>query len=80
MNEDEIFVCVKEVFSDVLGDSDLQINQSTSANDVEEWDSLSHINIVASLESRFGIKFMLGELQGLKDVGEMVSLIGKKLQ
>ncbi|MGE5616468.1 MAG: acyl carrier protein [Bacillota bacterium] len=50
----------------------------TSARDIENWDSLNHVTLVMAIEKDFGIKFALGELEELKDVGALVGLIRKK--
>jgi acyl carrier protein len=67
------------IFSDVLDRSDLELGPGSNASNVEGWDSLAHINLVVSIEKHYGIRFALGELQDLKDVGEMADLILKKI-
>ena len=57
----------------------LQISESTSSKDVEGWDSLKHIIIVSVIEKHFNVKFALGEIESLKNIGEMVELIASKL-
>ena len=56
------------------------IEDSTNSDDIEDWDSLNHINLVSAIEKEFGIKFALGELTTLKDVGAMVDLMVEKLK
>jgi acyl carrier protein len=63
------------IFRDVLDQEHLVLKKETTANDVEDWDSLSHISIISSIESEFRMKFSLAEIQKLKNVGEMVELI-----
>ena len=79
MIRDEILQKVQEIFRDVFDDESLVITEATTANDIEEWDSLMHITLVSAIEKSFKIKFALGELQELKDVGDMISLIGNKI-
>lgn len=67
------------IFQDIFEDESIQIQDSTNANDIEDWDSLNHINLIVAIELEFKIKFALGELEGLKNVGEMVQLIESKL-
>lgn len=67
------------IFRQVFGDPSLVITRATTANDVEDWDSLTHMTLVMVLEKTFKIKFALGELQSLQNVGEMFDLINKKL-
>ena len=78
MNKKNIKVKLQSVFVDVFDDEDLRISNSTNSDDIEEWDSLNHISLVLSIEKCFNIRFMTGEVQSLKDVGEMIELLEKK--
>jgi acyl carrier protein len=71
---------LNEIFRQVFDDPGIVIKRETTADDIDEWDSLSHINLVIAVESKFNIKFALGELQTLKNVGDMVDLIEKKIR
>jgi len=66
------------IFRQVFDDDSLVVTRDTTANDIEEWDSLSHLNLVMAVEQRFKIRFALGELQGLRHVGDMIDLVNKK--
>ncbi len=70
---------LNEIFRQVFDDDTIVVTRATTANDIEEWDSLTHINLAVAVEVRFKIKFALGELQTLKNVGEMIDLINKKI-
>ena len=70
---------ITPVFREVFDDDSINLTRGTTADDVEEWDSLTHMNLVIALELKFKIKFALGELQTLKNVGEMLDLINRKL-
>ncbi|ANV97312.1 acyl carrier protein [Helicobacter enhydrae] len=70
---------VQDIFRDIFDDDELIITESSNSEEIEDWDSLNHVNLVASIEKAFGIKFALGELQELKNVGEMLDLILKKI-
>ena len=70
---------LQEIFRDVLDQPDLVLTPQSNASNVEDWDSLAHINLVTAVEKRYKIKFALGELQDLKDVGDMIALIKTKL-
>jgi acyl carrier protein len=70
---------LEPVFREVFDDKTITLNRSTTANDIDDWDSLTHMNLVIALELRFKIKFALGELQSLKNVGDMLNMINKKL-
>jgi len=67
------------IFRQVFEDDEISLNRETTADDVEAWDSLSHINLVIAIEMAFKIRFALGELQSLKNVGNLADLIDKKL-
>lgn len=75
MTRDEIFIAANEVFRDVFDDESITVTDSTTANDIEDWDSLEHINLVVAIEKRFGIKFSMREVTSMKNVGEMVDII-----
>ena len=75
MTREEIFEKLNEVFRDVFDDEDITVTETTNADDIEDWDSLSHINLVVAVEKEFGIKFRMGEPQKMKNVGEMVNII-----
>ena len=66
--------CTK-IFRETLGDNRLCIGPETTADDVEGWDSLTHIQLLVSLEKAFGMRFNTGEVAGLANVGEMVNVI-----
>lgn len=70
---------LNEVFQDVFEDDDLQVQPDTSAKDIDEWDSLMHVNLVLAVESRFNVRFTSTEVAALKDVGELTELVEKKL-
>jgi acyl carrier protein len=70
---------LQSIFRDILDQPDLVLTRGSNANNVEDWDSLAHINLVTAIEKRYKIKFALGELQELKDVGDMIDLIQVKL-
>ncbi len=75
----DILADLQPIFRDVLDDPRLQITRQSSALNVRGWDSLAHINLVTAIEQEFGIRFALGELEGLKDVGGMIDLMEQKL-
>lgn len=70
---------IQPIFRDVLDLPDLQLSRQSNASNMEGWDSLAHVNLVMAIEKRYKIKIALGELQDLKNVGEMADLIQKKL-
>ncbi len=76
---EDILAQLQPIFRDILDQPELVLTPDSSAKNVEDWDSLAHINLVTATEKHFKIKFALGELQELKNVGEMADLIAKKL-
>lgn len=79
MERNDIMARVQEVFRDELELDDLVLNEETTADDVEEWDSLSHIQLVVAIEKAFGIKFTSREILSWDNVGDLVDSIEKKL-
>ena len=75
MSRDEIFTRLNEVFQDVFGDDDITVTDETTAADVEGWDSLRHITLLAAVEDEFDIEFSMGQTVKMKNVGEMVDYI-----
>ncbi len=80
MTREEVFEKLNEVFRDVFEDEDITVNDATTADDIEDWDSLEHINLINAIEQEFGIKFNMGQIVSMKNVGEMVDIIISKLQ
>ena len=78
MTREEIFEELNEVFSDVF-DDEIIVTEATTADDIEDWDSREHINLIVAVESKFGIKFNIGEVNKMKNVGEMVDIIMNRL-
>ena len=79
MSRAEILDKVADKIREIFDDPTLEITEETTAADVEEWDSLEQINILVAMEKLFGVKFSVGEVEGLRDVGELVSLVESKL-
>lgn len=80
MQQDQIYAQLTEVFRDVLDNDTLELRPDLTADEVEDWDSFNHINLIVATEQRFGIKFQTAELEGMQNVGHLVALIEKKLQ
>jgi acyl carrier protein len=78
MDKSVIIQDLSTIFADVLDLPGLQLTPEMAADDVEGWDSLAHINLVMAVEKHYHIKFALGELQDLKNVGDMAELIARK--
>lgn len=78
MTEQEIYDKLNEVFQDIFDDDSITVSASTTADDIEDWDSLEHIRLIAAVERRFGVRFKMGEVSSMKNVGEMVSIINER--
>ena len=79
MDSDALLPEVQDIFRDVFDVPDLVITRELNAETIEDWDSMTHVNLVTAVEKRFKVKFALGELQELKDVGDMLDLLAAKL-
>ena len=79
MTEAEITTKLTAIFRDVFDDDSLVLRDDMTADDVAEWDSMSHVTLVVAAEREFGIKFRTAEIEELHNVGEFVSLIGTKV-
>lgn len=79
MDREQVYRQLNEVFREVFDDETITLNDQTTADDIEDWDSLEHINLMVEVEYAFGIKFNMGEINNLKNVGELVDIIMKKI-
>jgi acyl carrier protein len=82
VNQSQILDQVSDIIRDVLDVHDaksLKIDAETTADQTEGWDSFNHINIVVAIEQHFGVKFKTAEIEQLRNVGELVALIARKL-
>ena len=75
MKKEEVYERLNKVFQDVFDDDSITVNENTTSSDIEDWDSLEHINLVVAVEQEFGIKFNMNEVTTMKNVGEMVDII-----
>ena len=70
---------LQPIFQDIFEDDELSITAESNADTVEDWDSLAHVTLIFAIEQEFEIKFALGELEAMKNVGSIVELMQKKL-
>ena len=75
MTREEVFDKLTEVFRTVFDDDSIILSDSTTSADIEDWDSLEHIDLIVSVEKAFGMKFTMSETTGMKNVGEMADII-----
>ena len=79
MTRQEVFTRLDEVFQDVFDNEEIHVSDETTAEDIEDWDSLEHISLIVAVENAFGIKFGMGQVTRMKNVGEMAEIILEKL-
>lgn len=75
MDKQKITERLTEVFRDVFDDETLEIGETTTADDIEDWDSLEHISLISAVEKAFKMRFTMKEVSGMKNVGEMISIL-----
>lgn len=78
MERQDIFEKLNEIFIDILDLDEVELTNETCADDIEEWDSLSHIQLIVAVEKAFGVKFTSKEIMKWNNVGEMVDTIISK--
>lgn len=75
MEKSEVFERLNNVFRDVFDDDTIVVTEETTSSDIEDWDSLEHINLIVAVEQEFGMKFNMNEVTTMKNVGDMVNII-----
>lgn len=75
MKREEAFERLNKVFRDVFDDESIVVQEKTTAEDIEDWDSFEHINLIVAVEKEFGFKVPMGKVVTMKNVGEMVDII-----
>ena len=79
MTRQEAFTRLQAIFRDVLGAEAIALGEATTAQDVDGWDSLTHVDLIAATEGGFGITLTTREAKKLRNVGDLVDLILKKV-
>lgn len=79
MNRQNIIEQLNKIFRDIFNDQNIIVSKETTAVDIERWDSLSNVNLVMTIERTFKISFALGELQQLKNVGDMIEILERRI-
>ncbi len=75
MTREEVYERLNKVFRDVFDDEEITVNDETTADDIDDWDSFEHINLVVAVEDEFSFKIPMGKVITMKNVGEMVDII-----
>ena len=78
MTEEEIYEKLNEIFQDVFDDETIEVDELTTADDIDDWDSLEHITLINAVEREFKMKFKMGEISSMKNVGEMAQIIAAR--
>lgn len=71
----DIYERLNRVFREVFDDDTITVNASTTAADIDDWGSLTHIQLIAAVEDEFGVKFSMKQVSSMKNVGEMAEII-----
>lgn len=79
MEKNEVFIQVQEVLRDIFDDQNVIVEYSTTAKDIDEWDSFTHLTIIDAIEKQFLIKFNFKELAEMKNVENIVDIVKSKL-
>jgi acyl carrier protein len=79
LSQEEILERLNKIFRDVLQDDELQLTMTTTASDVDGWDSLSHVRLVLTVEKDFSVKLSAAEIGRLKNVGDLVMLLSRRI-
>ncbi len=78
MSSSETLEAIRQIMEDVFDVDDLRVDASTTADQVEEWDSLSHVRLIVAIERKFGIRFKNAEIEALMNVGDLVRTVDSK--
>ncbi|MDX2214388.1 MAG: acyl carrier protein [Oculatellaceae cyanobacterium bins.114] len=75
MNRESVLESIESIFREVLNNSHISINENTTGLDIEEWNSLTHLNLILAVEKKFQIKFKLTELATFKKIGDIIDVL-----
>ena len=78
MDNKVVYSRLNKVFRDVFDDDSINVTPKTTAKDIEDWDSLEHITLISAVEREFKMKFKMGEISSMKNVGEMASIVAAR--
>ena len=80
MNRAEIIDRLNGIFRDIFDDQTITVNEETTSKDIDDWDSLTHITLIAEIEDAFDIKFPMRKVVSMKNVGEMIDYIQEEME
>lgn len=79
VTREQIYAALTEVFQEVFDDDSIRLHDGMTAADIADWDSQNHINLILAAEMRFGVMFRTAELDAMKNVGDFVNALDKRL-
>ena len=80
MDQREVFDRLNRVFREVFDDETIRVTPKTTADDIADWDSLEHITLISAVEREFRMKFKMGEISSMKNVGEMARIVTERMK
>ena len=78
MTKAEALEALTPVFREVFDDDSIEIDEETTAADIDEWDSVEHFNLISEIESAFSMRFKMKEVSGMKNVGELAEIVAER--
>ena len=78
MTKAEALEALTPVFREVFDDDSIEIDEETTAADIDAWDSVEHFNLISEIESRFKMRFSMREVSGMKNVGELAEIVAER--
>ena len=78
MDREQVKIRLEKVFRDVFDDNSITLSDSTTADDIDAWDSLEHISLISAVEKAFKMRFTMKEVSGMKNVGEMIDIVAER--
>ncbi len=75
MDRQQTMAEIQEIFRDNFDDETIVLTDETNAEDIEDWDSLEQINLLTAIEKKYGLKFNLGDVRNLQNVGDLLNLL-----
>ncbi|MGN0469797.1 MAG: acyl carrier protein [Acutalibacteraceae bacterium] len=78
MDMNTIYAKLNKIFRDIFDDDSITVTSKTTSDDIDDWDSLEHITLISAVEREFKMKFKMGEISSMKNVGEMADIIAAR--
>ncbi len=75
MNREKVFERLNNIFREVFDDDSIELSDSTTSDDLDDWDSFEHVNLIVGIEEEFSFKIPADKVLAMKNVGEMADLI-----